>query len=241
MIEKEGLAAGEAKFKELRAQADRYSFVERDFNLLGYRYLQAEVPCPRRSPIFPTEYRALSGIVQLATTAWGRPMWPPGMRPNPGPIISAGRGRRPQCHRQREGRPRHLRFAVSEPRMSGKKHTGPVSRPGSKDRVTKRLRNSQLFAPGVVYSWRPAGPTRHFSPDGERCATPSENRSANDHVLPGDGRGMDGPRSRVFSAWIQRPRRPFLTLDNRQVYWGWFRPILRRTEPPADGLRHLVR
>jgi ankyrin repeat protein len=41
-IDKEGPAAAEAKFKELRAQPDKYSFVERDFNLLGYRLLQSD-------------------------------------------------------------------------------------------------------------------------------------------------------------------------------------------------------
>jgi ankyrin repeat protein len=41
MIEKDGLAAAEAKFKELRAQPEKYAFVERDFNLLGYRFLQS--------------------------------------------------------------------------------------------------------------------------------------------------------------------------------------------------------
>jgi ankyrin repeat protein/Tol biopolymer transport system component len=233
-IEKEGPASAEAKFKELRAQPDRYSFVERDFNLLGYRFLQSDAlpeaiaVFQMNIELFPESANNYDSLGEAYMTAgdkaaskanYQRAVDKDPNSANAKDVLASFDAIFERTQNERK-------IAYQPGQQTGLKgpYFGQIP-PG---------KTPQIFAPGVVSLLTTSDYAVTFSPDGKEFYF---TRGGNPQVIMvcrEEAGGWTAPAPAAFSAGFSA-HEPHLTLDNKRIYWGWFRPI-----PPGEpNLQHM--
>jgi ankyrin repeat protein len=233
-LEKDGLAEAQAKFKELRAQAGKYTYVERDFNLLGYRFLQrnalpeAIAVFQMNVELFPesaNNYDSLgeaymaAGDKAEAKANYQRALAKDPNFTNAKDVLASFDSIFERAQNERKN-------AYRPGRQTGLK--GPYfgqTPPG---------KTPQIFAPGIVSLLTTADYASTFSADGKEFYF---TRGGNPQVIMvcrEEADGWTAPAPVTFSAGFSA-HEPHLSLDNRRIYWGWFRPV-----PPGEpNLQHM--
>lgn len=230
-IENGGPAAGQAKFQELRVQADRYSFVERDFNLLGYRFLQGNA-LPEAIAVFQmnielfpessNNYDSLGEAYMAAgSKAEARANYQLAVEKDPNAANAKAILASFDSIFQRTQDERKIAYRPGQPTGIKGPYFGQTP-PG---------KTPQIFAPGFVSRMATSEYAITFSPDGKEMYYTLGGNPQTTMVCRETAEGWTAPAPASFSSGFSA-HEPFLTLDNRQVYWGWFRPI-----PPGEPNR----
>jgi hypothetical protein len=230
-IEKEGLAAGRAKFAELRGRASAYFFSERDFNLLGYGLLQRDA-LPEAIAIFriivetfPESANAYDSLGEALMAAGkkdeSRTSYQRALDKDPNSANARNILASFDSIFQRTQDERKTRFQPGQQTGLKGPYFGQAS-PG---------KTPQLFAPGVVSLLASSEYAITFSSDGKELYYTRSGNPQVTMVCRETAEGWTAPAPASFSAGFSA-HEPFLTFDGKRIFWGWFRPI-----PPGEPNR----
>jgi len=230
-IDKEGAAAGQAKFKELQARPSEYSFLEGDFNGLGYRYLQRDA-LPEAVAVFrmtvemfPESANAYDSLGEALMAAGNkdesRANYQRALDKDPNSANARNILASFDSIFQRTQDERKNRFNPGQPTGLKGPYLGQTP-PG---------KTPQMFAPGLVSRMAASEYAITFSFDGKEMYYTLGGNPQTTMFCRETAEGWTAPAPAAFSAGFGA-HEPFLTLDNRQIYWGWFRPI-----PPGEPNR----
>jgi ankyrin repeat protein len=229
-LDKEGGAAAQAKFKELRSQADRYGFEERAFNALGYKQLQngkvpeAIIVQQMGVELFPDSWNAYDSLAEACL--YGGDL----ARSEANYRLSLAKNPRNENARRILGR-----FDMDR-KYATLKAGQPTGLKGSYFGQTPPEKTAQLFAPGLINVLGSSAYAPTFSPDGKEMYF-TRDLAGQPQVIMVCREGADGwtaPAPAAFSAGFSA-HEPHLTRDNRRIYWGWFRPVPAGEPKPPTG------
>jgi ankyrin repeat protein len=217
-LEKDGLEAARAKFKELRAKSDQYGFSERDFNSLGYRFMQggrlpeAIAVLQMNAELFPASWNAYDSLAEA--DLYG------------GDIVQAEANYKLSLAKNPGNE--NARRILARMELERKSAFKPGQQTGLKGPYlgqTPPGKTPQLFAPGIFNLIGVSNYSPSFSADGkELYFTRARGREQVIMVCREETDGWTAPAPATFSAG-SNAHEPHVTLDNKRVYWGWFRPV----------------
>jgi ankyrin repeat protein len=226
-LEKEGLAAAQAKFKELRARPEAFGFSERDFNALGYKLMNAgdiqnAIGIFRMNvELFPESANVYDSLGEAYFNAQdyenARTNYQLSLAKNPNSPSARRMLATLEQAFQRAELERQASFKPGQPTglqgpYLGQKPPGLVP---------------EMFAPGIVSMLAPSDYACTVSPDGrEFYFTRAKSGGVPQEIMfcRLEKDGWTAPEPVKFSAGYSA-HEPHITADNKKIYWGWFRPV----------------
>ncbi len=230
-MDKGGLGAGRAKFEELRARTSEFHFSERDFNLLGYKFLQgnalpeAIAVFQMNIELFPESSNNYDSLGEAHLAAGNRnealANYRQAVEKDPNAANAKNILASFDSIFERTRNERTITYRPGQPTGLKGPYFGQTP-PG---------KTPQLFAPGVISRMATSEYAIAFSPEGKELYFTLGGNPQTTMFCRETAEGWTAPAPASFSAGYSA-HEPFLTLDNQRIFWGWFRPI-----PPGEPNR----
>lgn len=250
-IEKGGVTAARAKMDEIDAHPDAYAIVERDINNLGYRCLargafqEAIAVLEFNARRFPASGNVYDSLAEAAATAGDEARVEAALKawsarsPSDPAVAARATELRTLAERIRNERNRSYKPGQATGVMGPYFGQAP---PGT---------TPVLFAPGIVSMAASVDGWASMSPDGTEFFFEASGRTPGAQVAPPAGRarfagnppavmvsrlgpgGWTFPEQAAFTSGFAA-REPHVSLDNKRVYWEWFRALPAGEPDPGN-------